>query len=58
MAALSKGLNHQSSQEERRALELNDDEMYQLNTLLDIVGLISVGRKKSDEEANALIKLK
>ena len=37
---------------------MNDDDMYLLNTLLDIIGLISVGRKKNDEEANALIKLK
>ena len=50
--------NKQAPVQEMSQLELTDEELYQLNSLLDIIGLISVGRKKNEEEANALIKLK
>lgn len=32
--------------------------MQQLSQLIDIVSLISIGRKKTEEEANSLIKIK
>lgn len=58
MNSLSKGKMLQNDKENLRDLDLNEDEMYLLNTLLDIIGLVSVGRKKNDEEANTLIKMK
>ena len=39
-------------------MEINDEESQQLMQLFDIISMVSVGRKKSEEEANSLIKMR
>lgn len=39
-------------------MEVTDEELQQLSTLIDIVSMIALSTKKNEEEANSLIKIK
>ena len=55
---LTESSNNAHNGQDISKLEISDEESQQLLQLFDIVSMISVGRKKNDEEANQLIKIK
>lgn len=39
-------------------MEITEDDNQQLLQIFDIISIIAIGRKKNEEEANSLIKIK
>jgi len=55
---VSKLVELTKNEKEISKLELTEQEMMDLGHLIDIIGLVSAGRKKNEEEANSLIQIK